>query len=98
MTTTINKPRKTKKELLNSLDKLKIDSSDLIKEYDLHVSKITDGFKLEGSKKIVFIEATVDLDIIAEDGKFVINYETKNVPQGKIDKALTKVKEILAKY
>lgn len=98
MTTTVNKPGKTKKELLSSLDKLKTDSADLIREYDLHVSKVTDGFKLKGEKNIILIEATVDLEIIAEDGKYVINYETKNVPQAKIDKALTKVKEILGKY
>jgi len=45
----------------------------------------------------VFIEFSVDVNIQAEEGKYVINYTSKNVPQGQIDKAMVKVKEVLDK-
>ena len=93
----IDKPGKSKQELLNSLEKLKTDFAKEISEYDVKLSPITDGYNLKGSKKIVFIEFSVDVNIQAEEGKYVINYTSKNVPQGKIDKAMVKVKEVLDK-
>ena len=93
----IDKPGKSKQELLNSLEKLKTDFAKEISEYDVKLSPITDGYNLKGSKKIVFIEFSVDVNIKAEDGKYVINYTSKNVPQGQIDKAMVKVKEVLDK-
>ena len=94
---TINKPGKTKQELLKSLENLKSDFSKEIEEYDIKLTPITDGYNLKGSKKIVFVEFSVDVNIKAEDGKFLIDYKAKNVPQGKIDEALVKVKEVLNK-
>lgn len=94
---TIEKPGKTKLELLSSLEKLKTDFAKEISEYDIKLTPVKDGYNLKGSKKIVFIEFSVDLNIRAEDGKFVIDYESKNVPQGKIDEAMVKVKEVLDK-
>ena len=94
---TIDKPGKSKQELLNSLEKLKTDFAKEISEYNIMLSQITDGYNLKGSKKIVFIEFSVDVNIKAEDGKYVINYTSKNVPQSKIDMALVKVKEVLDK-
>ena len=93
----IDKPGKSKQELLNSLEKLKTDFAKEISEYDIKLSPITDGYNLKGSKKIVFIEFSVDVNIKAEEGKYVINYTSKNVPQSKIDMALVKVKEVLDK-
>lgn len=94
---TIEKPGKSKQELLNSLEKLKTDFAKEISEYDVKLSPITDGYNIKGSKKIVFIEFSVDVNIKAEEGKYVINYTSKNVPQGQIDKAMVKVKEVLDK-
>ena len=94
---TIDNPGKSKQELLNSLEKLKTDFAKEISEYDIKLSPITDGYNLKGSKKIVFIEFSVDVNIQAEEGKYVINYTSKNVPQGQIDKAMVKVKEVLDK-
>ena len=93
----IDKPGKSKQELLNSLEKLKTDFAKEISEYEVKLSPITDGYNLKGSKKIVFIEFSVDVNIQAEEGKYVINYTSKNVPQGQIDKAMVKVKEVLDK-
>lgn len=94
---TIDKPGKSKQELLQSLEKLKTDFAKEISEYDIKLSPITDGYNLKGSKKIVFVEFSVDVNIKAEEGKFVIDYTSKNVPQGKIDEAMVKVEEVLNK-
>ncbi len=94
---TIDKPGKSKQELLNSLEKLKTDFAKEISEYDIKLSPIADGYNLIGSKKIVFIEFSVDVNIKAGEGKYVIDYTSKNVPQGQIDKAMVKVKEVLDK-
>lgn len=95
---TIDKPGRPKEELLNSLGKLKSDFNELIKKYDLQITQITDGYKLTGSKKIIFVNISVEMEITAEDGRYQINYKTTNIPQGQIDEAIVKVKEILAKY
>jgi hypothetical protein len=95
---TIPKPGKTKQELLSSLDKLKTDFAQEISEYDLNVDSIPDGYKLEGNKKILMLEISVEMEITAQDGKYEINYKTKNVPQAQIDKAIGKATEILKKY
>lgn len=94
---TIDKPGKSKQELLSSLEKLKTEFAKEIKEYEIAVTPITDGYNLKGSRKIVFVEFSVDLNIKAEDGKFVIDYQSKNVPQGKIDEAMLNVREVLDK-
>ncbi len=94
---TIAKPGKTKQELLASLEKLKSDFAKEISEYDIKISPIPDGFNLKGSKKIVFVEFSVDVNIKAEDGKFVIDYHAKNVPQAKIDEAVGEVRKVLEK-
>lgn len=94
---TIDKPGRTKQELLGSLEKLKTDFAKEISEYDIKLKQITDGYNLQGSKKIAFLEFSVDLNIHAEEGKYVIDYHSKNVPQGKLDEAMVKVKEVLDK-
>ena len=94
---TIDKPGKSKQELLTSLEKLKADFAKEISEYDIKLSPITDGYNLKGSKKILFVDFSVDVNIKAEEGKFVIDYTSKNVPQGKIDEAMVKVEEVLNK-
>lgn len=95
---TIDKPGKSKQDLLNSLEKLKTNFASQIKEFDLNVSPVTDGYELKGSKKILFVDFSVDLKITAEDGRFNIFYDTKNVPQSKIDSAIVQVKDVLKKY
>lgn len=94
---TIDKPGKSKQELLKSLENLKSDFAKEIAEYDIKLSPITDGYNLKGSKKIVFIEFSVDVNIKAEDGKYVIEYTSKNVPQAKIDEAVGEVRKVLEK-
>lgn len=94
---TIDKPGKTKAELIASLEKLKTDYAKEISEYEIQITPITDGFNMKGSKQIVFITFSVDVNIKAEDGKYVINYTSKNVPQAKIDQAIAEVTKVLEK-
>ncbi|HMS63965.1 MAG TPA: hypothetical protein PKD83_01785 [Ignavibacteria bacterium] len=94
---TIDKPGKNKAELLASLEKLKTDFAKEISEYDIKLTPINDGYNLKGSKKIVFINFSVDVNIRAEEGKYLIDYTSENVPQGKIDEAMIKVKDVLDK-
>lgn len=94
---TIDKPGKTKAELLASLEKLKTDYAKEITEYDIQITPITDGFNMKGSKQIVFITFSVDVNIKAEDGKYLIDYTSSNVPQAKIDEAIGEVTKVLEK-
>lgn len=94
---TIDKPGKTKAELIASLEKLKTDYAKEISEYEIQITPISDGFNMKGSKQIVFITFSVDVNIKAEDGKYVINYTSKNVPQAKIDQAIAEVTKVLEK-
>ncbi|MEO8665071.1 MAG: hypothetical protein ABI462_06205 [Ignavibacteria bacterium] len=93
----IEKLGRTKQDLLRSLEDIKTSFASQIQKYDLKITPVTDGFNLKANKKILFIDIYADINVVAEDGKFVINYETKNVPQSKIDEALIQVKEVLEK-
>jgi hypothetical protein len=94
----IEKPGRSKADLLKSLDKLKSDFSSEISQYGLNVNQIKDGYNLQASKKIMMIKVSVDMSIKAEDGRYILSYETNNVPQSKIDEVVDKAKEVLAKY
>lgn len=97
MIISIDKPGKSKKELLAYLEKLKTDFADEISKYDLKLSPIKDGYNLKGSKRIVVLKASADINIKAENEKYVIDYTSKNIPPGMIDQAISKVKQILNK-
>ncbi|MCB0729278.1 MAG: hypothetical protein KDD00_17575 [Ignavibacteriae bacterium] len=94
---TIDKPGKTKAELLASLEKLQTDYAKEIAEYEIQITPITDGFNLKGSKQIVFITFSADVNIKAEDGKYVIDYTANNIPQAKLDEAIGEVTKVLEK-
>lgn len=91
----IDKPGRSKKELLEGLEKLKSDFSSQISQYDIKISPAKDGYNLKVNKKIIFVDFSADINITAEEGKYVINYTTKNIPQGKIDEALVMVRQTL---
>jgi len=93
----IDKPGKTKAELLKALEKLKSDYAKEIKDYDIQITPITDGYNMKGSKKIVFVTFSVDVNIKAEDGKYVIDYTANNVPQAQIERAIGEVTKVLEK-
>ncbi len=94
---TIDKPGRTKQDLLRSLEDIRTSFNSQIQKYDLKVSQITDGYNLKGEKKIIFINVMADINIRAEEGKYLIEYETKNIPQAKIDEVLVQVRDVLEK-
>ena len=94
---TVDKPGRTKQDLLRSLEDIRTSFNSQIQKYDLKVSQITDGYNLKGEKKIIFINVMADINIRAEEGKYLIEYETKNIPQAKIDEVLVQVRDVLEK-
>ncbi len=91
----IEKQGKSKAELLKCLENLKSSFSKEIIQYNLEITQIENGYRLKGNKKFVFVNFSVDMTIIAEDGKFNLEYQTKNVPQSKIDEAIIQIKKVL---
>ncbi|MEP7146890.1 MAG: hypothetical protein ABI792_07760 [bacterium] len=94
---TINKPGRTREDLLKSLEDIKSSFKPQIEQYNLQVTSIPDGYNLKGKKKVLFIDFSADIKITAQDGKFVINYETNNIPQSKINETLAQVRGVLEK-
>lgn len=93
----ISKPGKTKEQLLKCLKNLKSKFAKEISEYEIEIMDIENGYRISGEKKVLFINFSVDVKITAEDGKYDINYTTKNVPESKINEAIEMIKEELGK-
>ncbi len=89
----IEKPGKSKQELLDSLEKLKEKFKYEISGNDVEVTKITDGYKVHAEKRFI-INFHVDAEIIASDGQYEISWET-NAPQGKVEDAMKKIEQTL---
>ncbi len=92
---TISKPGKSKQDLLNCLEKLKSEFSNEIEQYNVKITPNEDGYKIQGEKKVLFVNFSVDIGIVAKDGEFEIEYETNNVPKSKVNEALEQVKQVL---
>jgi hypothetical protein len=90
----IDKPGKSREELLTCLEKFEKNYSKEIKEYDLRILEIDSGYNIKVEKSVLFMNFYLDAKIIAHDGYFDINYDT-NVPQGKLKEVLNKVEEVL---
>lgn len=92
---TISKPGKSKKDLLDCLEKLKSKFKDEIEQYNVQITPNKDGYKIQGEKKVLFVNFSVNVDIVAKDGEFEIDYETNNVPKSKVNEALEQIKQVL---
>ena len=93
----IDKPGKSREELLTCLEKFEKNYSKEIKEYELRILKIDGGFNIKVEKSILFMNFYLDAKIIAHNGYFDINYDT-NVPQSKVKEVLNQVEEVLEEY
>ena len=93
----ITKPGKSRLQLLDCVEKLKTKFSKEISEYDIDIADIENGYRIFGERKVLFINFAVDVKITVEDGKYNINYTTKNVPESKIKEALEMITEELGK-
>jgi len=92
----IEKPGKSKDELMKCLENLENVYEKEIKEYDLQVIKSYDGYSIRGKKKILFMNFYLNAQIMVYDGKIEVKYDT-NVPAGKVDEVLCKVEEVIGK-
>ena len=91
---TVQKPGKSKQQLLECLEQIKAKFEDDVKKNDGVLEKITDGYSMSAEKKILFMTFWVKSKITAEDGKFELTWDT-NAPESKVEDAMEKVKKIL---
>lgn len=82
-TLTIDKPNKSKTQLLLLLESQLIEFKDVIKENNAEVKRIIDGFSLSFKKTVLFMKFHLKATIIAEEESFLINYDT-NAPEIKV--------------
>lgn len=92
----IPKPGKSKQELLEKLERFKKDYSSQIDENDITIENTGDGFKINATKKVLFMSFYVNADIIAKDGGYEITWES-NAPESKVNEALEKIRTELEK-
>jgi hypothetical protein len=93
MKKTIERPGKSKEELLKSLQNLKEKFKHEISGNDVEVTEITDGYKVRAEKRFI-VKFYVDAEIIARDGAYDLSWET-NAPQGKVEDAMKRIEEFL---
>ncbi|MCX7878939.1 MAG: hypothetical protein N2510_09935 [Ignavibacteria bacterium] len=91
---TIKKEGKTKDQLLECLESLRKRFRDEIKDYDIRIRRIKDGYRLSVKKTYFFKTYKVDASIYVTDGRFEIEWDT-NVPPSKVEKAKNKIRSIL---
>lgn len=93
---TIPKPGKSKQQLLERLERFKTGYSKEIGDNDIRIEQITDGYRINAEKKILFLSFYVNAEVIAKDGEYVITWES-NAPENKVTEALDKVRKELEK-
>ncbi|HLT24043.1 MAG TPA: hypothetical protein VK004_02860 [Ignavibacteria bacterium] len=89
----IERPGKTKQELLESLAKLKEKFKSEIAGNDIEITGIPDGYRVRGEKRFI-VKFYVDAQIIAKDGEYELTWET-NAPKGKVDEAIRQIEDVL---
>lgn len=90
----INKPGKSKEQLLSSLDSLRNNFAKEISDNDVRIESVTDGFLIKAEKKILFMNFRVNAEIKALEEAYELTWET-NAPAGKVNEAIEKVKKVL---
>ncbi len=91
---TVQKPGKTKQQLLDCLEQIKDKFKGDISKNDVVLDKISGGYNVTAEKKILFMTFWVKSKVLAEDGKFELTWET-NAPESKVEEAMDGVKKIL---
>ena len=90
----INRPGKSKEQLLSSLNSLRNNFAKEIADNDVCIESVTDGFLIKAEKKILFMTFWVNAKIKAVEEAYELTWET-NVPAGKVNEAIDKVKKVL---
>ena len=86
----INKPSKSKEELLSLLEAQLSQFDSFIKENNATLTKTMDGYNLSVEKRVLFMKYFLNAEIKADDEKYIINYDT-NAPEFKVKEFETKV-------
>jgi translation elongation factor EF-G len=89
----IEKPGKTKAELLKSLEQLKEKFKYEIEGNNVEITNITDGYKIHAEKRII-VKFHVDAEIVARDGEYEISWDT-NAPKSKVEDAMKRIEQTL---
>lgn len=89
----IERPGKTKQELLESLSNLKEKFKSEIADNNVEVTEIPDGYRVRGEKRFI-VKFYVDAQIIAMDGAYELSWES-NAPQSKIEEAIQQIENVL---
>lgn len=92
----IERPGKTKQELLESLSNLKEKFKHEIADNGVEVTEIPDGYRVHGEKRFI-VKFYVDAQIIAMDGRYELSWES-NAPQSKVKEAMQQIETILKEY
>lgn len=90
----VEKPGKSKKELLSLLEKKLSENKSFIKEYNANVQKISNGYSINVEKKMLFLKFFLKASITVEDETYIIEYET-NAPDYKVKEFEPQVIEFL---
>ncbi|HEY3250593.1 MAG TPA: hypothetical protein VGK25_05690 [Ignavibacteria bacterium] len=92
----IQKPGKSKQQLLSCLAKLKVEFKAQVAENDIIITDIADGYLINAQKKVLFLTFWVKAKIIAANGAFELTWET-NAPENKVREALDNIIKFLEK-
>lgn len=90
----VNKPGKSKAQLLECLEKLKDRFKDEMDSNDVTLEKTADGYNITGEKHILFMTFWVKSQIKAMDERFELEWET-NAPEGRVQDAMREVTKVL---
>lgn len=90
----INKPGKSKENLLSALGELRSEFSKQIAENNIEIAETSEGFDVKAEKTVLFMKFWVDAKVIAKEGYYEISWET-NAPKSKVEEALDSIKELL---
>lgn len=90
----VNKPGKTKAQLLSCLENIKERFKDDIGSNDVTLEKTPDGYNITGEKNILFMKFWVKSQIIAVDERYELTWET-NAPEGRVQDAMREITKVL---
>lgn len=91
---TVQKPGKSKQELLGCLESIKDRFKDDISDNNVTIEKSADGYNMHAEKKILFMNFWVKAQIAAKDGEFELTWDT-NAPESRVEDAINHVKKVL---
>ena len=91
---TVQKPGRTKQELLGCLDSIKDRFKDDISDNNVTIEKSADGYNMNAEKKILFMNFWVKAQITAKENEFELSWDT-NAPESRVEDAINRVKKVL---